>query len=321
MSGDPLRAPGSDAHPVYRANGLTLRSEVELPEFRPGRGRPDITVRYGRVPEELDRPALRAPRAQASPGEYLLSVDGVARYWVRDGGEVVVDPAPGASEDDVRVFLLSSVMGVLAHQNGFLPIHASGVAVDGGCVLFAGSSGTGKSTLAAAFHRRGHPVVADDICAISLDAHGRPLVQPGYRHLKLWSDALRHVGKGLGEGRRIRPGADKYSVILPDDAPSEPIPVRRIFVLSPELVRLEEDVTVNALLGRSKLTALRRETYRFRLVAGLGKSERHLELCHAVARTTPVTLVRRALHPAHFSRTLEVLEEMIRRDDGESPPP
>lgn len=303
---------------LYRANGLTLLSEVDLPEFRPAHGRPDITVRFGTAPEELESPALRAPRAQASPGEYLLTVDGVGRYWVRDGRRVVVHPAPDAGEDDVRVFLLSSVMGVLAHMNDFLPLHASAVAIDGRCVLFAGGSGTGKSTLAAVLARRGHTVVADDLCAISLDSDGAPMVQPGYRHLKLWDDALRHVGNGLGEPRPVRPGTNKYSVLLSEPGPVHPIPVRRIFVLTPELVRLHEGVTVNHLRGRAKVAALLRETYRFRLVGGLGTSERHLELCQAVGRTTPVEVVRRALHPSHLPGTVQLLEELVQKEVGEA---
>lgn len=313
----PVAARRGEETGLYRANGLTLRSEINLPELHPGAGRADVEIRYGTSPTELDDAALKAPRAQASPGEYLLTVDGVGRYWVRDGRTVVLDPAAGATEDDVRVFLLSSVMGVLAHEHGFLPLHASAVSIDGACVLLAGSSGVGKSTMAAALHRRGHPVVADDICAISLGPGGDPLLQPGYRHLKLWGDALEHVGRELGEHRRIRPGTDKYSVILPGGALPDPFPVSRIFVLTPEMVRLDEEVEVRPLRGRAKVAALLRETYRFRLVAGLGRSGRHLRLCHELARSTPVALLRRAIHPSHLSRSVAMIEGAVRQPPEE----
>jgi hypothetical protein len=56
-------------------------------------------------------------------------------------------------------------------------LHASAVALGAGAVAFCGQSGTGKSTVAYALARRGHPPCADDAVAIDL-ADGAPELIP-----------------------------------------------------------------------------------------------------------------------------------------------
>lgn len=294
-----------DIH-TYRANGLTIASEIELPELTPHDGAADVMIRVGEVPERLDGDYFEGARYQAKPAEYLLDVPGVARYWVRNGREVVLAPATGAAECDLRVFILSSVMGALAHQNGFLPLHASAIAVNGTSVLFAGDSGCGKSTLAAAFHERGLPLVADDLCAVSLaEIGGGPVLHPGYRNVKLWADALEHVGSALGERHRVRTGLQKYSVRVPGDAPPHPLPIRKIFVLTTELAN---DVQLSRIRGRAKMAALRSETYRYRLLHGFRSRDRHFRIAQAIARNTEMVLVRRPLFLAALDDLLDRLE-------------
>lgn len=286
---------------VYRANGLTIASEFELPELTPHEGQPDVVIRLGRVPERLSGVVMRGPLYQVSAGQYLLHLPRIARYWVCDGQNVTVAPENGVAIEDIRVFILSSIMGVLAHQNGFLPIHASAIHTPHGCVLFAGDSGAGKSTLAAAFQRRGYPLIADDICAISLDDVGQPIVHPGYRHLKLWGDSLARVG-ALGPARRLRVGMEKFSVMVPSVAQT-PVPVHRIYMLS---LQLAEDIELRPLRGRSKVALIRKDTYRLRIMRALGQGERHFEISNALARDTAVIQVDRP----HF---LEDLPRLVAR--------
>ncbi len=303
----PREAPGPSR--LYRAHGLTIRSELDLPGLQPGTGDPHVTVRYGEAPEHLARPELQAPRAQASPGGYLLRIDGVSAYWVRDGRDVVIDPEPGATAADVRTFFLSSVMGVLVHENGLLALHGSAVVKGRRALLVVGSAGCGKSTVAAELRRRGCEVLSDDICALDRDPSGRLVMHPGYRHLKLWPDALRRLGSRPDAHARIRPGVDKYHVAVEEPASrTDPVPVGGICVLTPAPGSLDEPPRLEPLVGRARTAVLVRETYRFRLLRGLGRERQHLALCQAVARSTPVWRVHRALHPSHIGALADLLE-------------
>jgi hypothetical protein len=289
----------------YRANGLTLESTIELPELAPADDVPDVHIRYGEVPERLAEPIMRGARYETASGEYLLTLPGVGRYWVKDGRQVVIAPDPGATDEDVRVFILSSVMGALAHQRGFLPLHASALEVNGGCVLFAGDSGSGKSTIAAAFHHRGYRLAADDICAISLGDEGYPVVHPGYRHLKLWADAVEQFGDSLGERRKMRFGLQKYNVLLREAARTTPLRVTRIFIFARTL---SDRVALRTLHGRAKVSAIRQQTFRLRLLKGLGVSHHHFPLLHALGQA-PVVAVHRPLQLSAIDELVTRLEE------------
>ena len=296
MSGPPFR---------YRANGLNLESTIELPELAPGDTAADVQIRYGDVPERLDQPIMKGARYETAPGEYLLTLPGVGRYWVKDGKQVVIAPEPGVTDADVRVFILSSVMGALAHQRGFLPLHASALEVEDGCVLFAGDSGSGKSTIAAAFHRRGYRLTADDICAIALDDEGGAVVHPGYRHLKLWDDAVERFGDALGERRQMRFGLPKYNVLLPEAARTTPLRVRRIFIIARASA---ERIELRPLHGRAKVPAIRAQTFRLRLLKGLGVPHHHFPLLHALGQV-PVVRVQRPLEIGALDELIDQLED------------
>lgn len=295
----------------YRANGLTLESTIELPELAPADGVPDVHIGYGEVPATLAHPIMKGARYETAAGEYLLTLPGVGRYWVKDGRQVIIAPEPGVADEDVRVFILSSVMGALAHQRGFLPLHASALEVNGGCVLFAGKSGSGKSTIAAAFHSRGYAMAADDICAIALGGQGHPVVHPGYRHLKLWADAVERFGDALGERRQMRFGLRKYNVLLKDEARTTPLRVTRIFILTRAVA---DRIELRALHGRTKVAALRKQTFRMRLLKGLGARHDHFALWHALSQA-PVVAVERPLQLSALDELLARLEDNMHGAD------
>lgn len=159
----------------YHAFGLDIRSEIQLPELSvsfasPGQSVGVIDVRYGHVPENLENPKASGVLFQAADGVFLLKMDSIARYMASNGKEIIVEPLPGSGEKDIRLFLLGSVFGALLHQRGALALHSSGIVTSHGdekkAVLFAGNSGIGKSTLAAALQQRGYPLLGDDKIAV-----------------------------------------------------------------------------------------------------------------------------------------------------------
>ena len=97
----------------YRAYDLRIRSAVVLP-FDPlsdsGAFEPDVTVRLGTVPATLpacNGRSIRNDRWQARPGAFLMRVEGVARYLVTGGRDMLVDPL-GTDDGDVVAFFASS---------------------------------------------------------------------------------------------------------------------------------------------------------------------------------------------------------------------
>jgi hypothetical protein len=166
---------------------------------------------------------------QVAPAEYLLNIPGTARYYVRNGNEVRLEIEPSAPIANISTYLLGSVFGVLCHQNGMLPLHASAIECGGVVSAFLGESGAGKSTLAACLQRRGHRVVSDDICLLQSDS-GAMRVIPVAGWLKLWNESLQHLGETPVEQNRVFSTDDKFRLFLPDPGSTRSQLARVIFL-------------------------------------------------------------------------------------------
>jgi hypothetical protein len=275
----------------YQAFGLTFRSSLDLPapRIRPV-AMPDVHIGYGAVAPELSNAVIRRGRHQAAPGEWLLSVNGVARYHVRDGCTVMIDRQAGANNADVLLFLLGSVLGALFHQRDDLVLHGSAVDAGDGAVGFLGVSGSGKSTLAAALRQRGYDAITDDLCVLRSDAGGVLRAQPGLPQMKLWLDALERLDIAGASLPRVGAGLDKRALQVQAGFAGRALPLKRLYVLEPA----ETDrVALTPLDGAQKFQALADHTYRLSYLEGLGTRANHFRRIVDVAGRTPIAVVRR----------------------------
>jgi hypothetical protein len=183
---------------AYHLAALKLESDLDLPDLvrweGPRDAPADIVVRFGKVPLRLDAPDHVAPVFQTEgSNRYLLTLPGTGRIQVQNGCEVTVDPDPTGEATGVRAFISSTIQAVLWHQRGLVPLHAGAVAVDRRVLALAGPGASGKSTLVAMLAAKGHRVMADDVCVI--DVSGIEVkVHPISSHLRLWRDAVDHLG-------------------------------------------------------------------------------------------------------------------------------
>jgi hypothetical protein len=287
----------------YLAYGLPILSGLALPEL-PIRNYPDpqqVRIHAGVVAPELAGCTGKGALFQTDQSRFLLCLDGIARYLVTNGNQIVVDPAPETDADSVRLFLLGSVFGALLHQRGLLPLHASAIETARGVVLFAGASGTGKSTLAGAFYRRGYRVVADEICA--LDGDG---VLPAIPHLVLWPDAVEELGLWSEAVMQVRPTIRKFRVPVEPWASQAPLPVYAIYFLS---MTNRPNFAVSRLRGVEKLQALINCTFRRQFISGTESAAGYMRLVTAAAGMIPVSRLVRSP-----SRSLAETADLLERD-------
>jgi hypothetical protein len=245
---------------AYTAFGLTIRSDFLLPEFTAGDDRhpPDLAILAGTV------------------DEFLLDIEGIARYRVSSGTEITVEACAEADENSIRLFLMGPVFGALLHQRKLLPLHASAIETPKGAVLFAGGSGKGKSALAAAFYTRGYRVIADEICLADPDCI------PAFPRLLLWPDILDQTGLWNANVRPARANLKKFHVPLEKGFASEPSPVRSIYILGRDNAR---DVSLTTVSGFSKVAELAEVIYRRRFCANTDCFDRLTRLArHEVVR-------------------------------------
>jgi hypothetical protein len=205
-------------------------------------------VRIGDVEPQLAGATASGALWQAAPGRFLLRVPGAARYLVEEGTRVTVDPEELAPSGAVERFLHATPLAAVHLQRGQPVLHAAAVeASDGGAIVLAGDSCSGKSTLAAALALRGFRVLADDLSPLAL-ADGSPVVVPTAREPRLWPDAAGQLG--------VADDSPQESTARPVDAERRglrPSPVRGVWWLD---VGKSGTVEVSDVLGAARFAAV-----------------------------------------------------------------
>jgi hypothetical protein len=295
----------------YLLYGIPVESELSLPNvpvsLTPQPTDDCITIRIGTVPENLVDSTVISILYQVSQRAYLLQIPGLARYLVSDGKRIVVQPVDGADENSIRLFLQGAVMGALLHQRRTFSIHGSCVVTSGGAVVFAGNSGTGKSTIAAVFNRFGYPVLADEISAIHVGTDGVARVIPGPREIKMWRSALEAIDyPNIDTLTRVRPQIDKFSV--PMNADVQAAPLRMIAILNPVN---RDDLRLVPLELIHKLPNLTNIVYQRRLALEMGAMPAYWETASAIAFQTQLAYLNRPIRGFDLESLIGMVEAAV----------
>jgi hypothetical protein len=246
----------------YRLFGITVDSEIELPQAVDTDLPADVTIEYGDFEKTIKNPIFSGIRFQVGETDFLLQVDGVAYYYIENGNKITVSPFPNASESDIKVFLLSTCFGALVHQRGMLPIHGSAVEFNGKAVVFSGVSGVGKSTIAMALQKKGFPIIADDMCVVKTNADGKPILYPGYSQTKLWADSLNALEIKSTNLNKVRETIQKFSVPV-EKYKIDPLEIHTIYSLTPSN---RNKIEITNLKGVEKFNWLNVNTYRYNFI-------------------------------------------------------
>jgi hypothetical protein len=152
------------------------------------------------------------------PDGYLLRFPSLSDFVISfSADQITCYPTPKTPIETIRHLLLDQVLPrCLAHQ-GMLMLHASAVALKHGVVLFLGSTGEGKSTLAGYFHRAGDEAISDD-CVRILNDHDAMKAIPSYGGLRLWKDAHQFLFPGMQDSVPVAHYSSKQRIHLSQSA-------------------------------------------------------------------------------------------------------
>lgn len=298
----------------YRVFGLHVRSSLALPELVPSQtGNPDVRVEEGTVDEtlaaslEVEASTEQEARRLVRPGRALLYWPEVGTFQVESGRRITIDAHEGVDEALVRLPLLGPVIAALLLQRRQLVLHASAVAIDGHVVGFVGAKGAGKSTMAAALHREGWPLVTDDLLAIRFDEEDTAVADSGIPRFKLWPEAAEAALHDDPETlpplhARVR----KRARTADGTCSLDPHPLKGIYMLSGG-----DEIEIEPVEASSALFALLPHAYNSPLVEASGSSAMkrwHFQACAQLARHVPV---RRLERPADLGRLDEVAARVV----------
>lgn len=291
----------------YQIYGFTIRSELALPQLLTGveQSPTDVIVRYGPLPDFLENPVDEGPTWQSTQDEFLLTVLGVARYWICQGKEIWIERDPQADAADVRTFLLGSAMGILLHQRKIWALHASAIKTEQGAVLFTGLSGAGKSTTLNGFLMRGYSMVADDVSGIIIDDQKHPQVLSAFPHSRLWADTATYFGLSTEGVPRVRQSLEKFLFPVKNFAAGS-VPLHTVYALIPHNKPEFEFTPINNV---GKFACLISNTYRGRLVQSVGWGTGQFHLITQALQSIRVVSIRRPKQGFLLDELVDRIEE------------
>jgi hypothetical protein len=244
---------------LYTAFGLTIASQIHMPELSPAGAEAQVQVKIGlgQVPHTIDDALMRNPWYEVSKNAFLLHVEGIADYYVQNGDTITIAPDEKASQEDIRVLLLTSVMAQLLHQRGIFVLHGSAVLVRNKAVLLLGSAMAGKTSLVLQLYQQGYPVLSDELCATVI-RNGKMMILPGIPRLAVWQDALERAGEDPTAFTAIRRGIAKYNYPVKGNGVTNGVEISDIIFMSFGNTR---NIALTAVTGTEKFKKIMLSVY------------------------------------------------------------
>ncbi len=272
--------------------GLRVRSTSPIPFTLPcDTFVPDVVATFGEMPLWLDDACIvpqfvdrdEAPYALARAGDaYVLDYPDATRIVVATDALWMTWREP-LNFDDACTYLIGPAFALLGRMRGAACIHASAVTIGGSTIAFAGASGTGKSTLAAALMPRGATLVAEDVLQL-LWRDGGIVALPAYGGIRLWPEAVELLTGSRDALPIISPTWDKR-ILQPERFASEPRALGAILFLE------DRDEDLSAAAAAMRLVA---HSYRAEM---LDVTMRRNEF--AIFSEAAATLPMRAIRATH----------------------
>jgi hypothetical protein len=237
-------------------------------------------------------------------GKHCVRLPGVAVFgYDPELDEVTAVAEAGMNRTVVAEAYRRVVLPLVQQARKSQVLHASGVRAASGVVAFCGTSGTGKSTVAHGFSRRGYPVWGDDaVCFTGSDLGTQSIPLPFDLFLRVPTAAFFELDAG----------------IVPRSEATEAVRLEAVCVMrsGERLAPGESRVGITALASAEAFTMTLEHAYSF----GLSDKEQRARLVDQyleLVATTPVYDVRFE----HGLEQLDVVLDAIEQRLGLEPPP
>ena len=210
----------------YRICGTTFQSNVSVPEVVPDdQETPEFTFELSPDPWRPLQPHRWLNHWYLEDGSkwlsfariesgYLLRFPALADFTVSlDGQSICCHLRNECPPETMRHLLLNQVIPITLSQLGKLVLHASACATPRGVMAFMGTTGMGKSTLAASFGLQGFPILTDD-CLLVEKHDDKIACVSSYTGLRLWPESVSALFEQEPELQPMAHYTDKKRVLF-----------------------------------------------------------------------------------------------------------
>jgi hypothetical protein len=297
----------------YLAYGIPIISSIELTALIENitvfDGQP-IYVSEGKVPYILEKPALETkPFSVFNENELIFAVPEIARYYVRDGKEVIIERING-DWSEVLLHFYANCMAAVLFQRNLIPFHVSGVFVNEEKVLlFAAPSRTGKSTTSVMLQQKGYPLFTDDTAILTVE-NEKCYAQASYPMIRLWQNTIEKQ-QVLHEADKFELcydiELDKYGFMFHEQFVSNKVEVAGIVFLDAE----GNEMKTEKLKPSVAIQQLGNNIYRKQWLNGMKKQVIQFKQLTSIVNSIPSWIAHRPKGQATFESFAEMIEDQI----------
>jgi len=288
----------------YYAYNLAIHSVFLLPELMEHvQSVPDVTILRGSVsPTGLDGYTQGTLFYQMNQHQCWINVPSVARFMVEDGQTIRVDSVEGIDEESIAAFLLEPCLGLILMQRDLVVLQGNAIANESQSIVFLGAHSMGKSTLSAAFFKRGYTVLSDGIVVINKQME----VIPSFPALHLWHDAASYLNIDTTSFRRVRPKFEKFIMPTTEQFNSQPKAIQTIY---PIHWNKSGTCEIEPLFGGDKLRYLHAHIYNKPYFIAAKKNMCYFNFFVQLAKQVNLILIERTRSHYRTSELVELIEK------------
>ena len=272
----------------YQVFGLHLEADLIIPELLSysDDSHVEIVIKRGIVPYSLHSQVCET--IQGNNDQLLITTKNIGRFIIESGKYITYQTYHNTSTSDLRLFLLGSCIGALLQQRNYIVLHGCAVSVNAEqSIIFIGTKGAGKSTMAAYYAQQKAAVLTDDICLITFDSAGIPYLVPSYPQIKLWQNSADLLGISTRKLRRFYGQNGKLG-----------LPVNHLFVQKPFSIThiyeiVAEKHAATRITGHTKLTKLIDHSYRYHFITKMSRAFNYVKSLMYLANTVNISTTHR----------------------------
>jgi len=318
---------------LYHAFGLLLQSSRPIPGLYPAsdkKAAADVFIDFEKnssnnclnlskslwyeSPKDQMGQILRVWRLGEDQYFLFHYSDGTRFLIDRSGKHVTASWSDMLTFEDMATYLIGPILGFILRLHGVVCLHASAIVINSLAVAILLPSGYGKSTTAAAFAKRGYPVLSDDIVAIT-DQGKSFQVEPAFPRLQLWPSSVKALfgqGDALPRITPENPYWDKrYLDLCRDNYRFQSSPLRLAAVYTGKHADAKDIPRIDTFSAHEGFIALIANTYSSGL---LDKKMRALEfdVLSRLAASVPVKCLKSQKNLIDLNQTCDlVLDDVL----------
>ncbi|MFN8579075.1 MAG: hypothetical protein U0354_19780 [Candidatus Sericytochromatia bacterium] len=166
-----------------------------------------ISIKYGIINNMIDNPYKSTPYYSISKKQFYINIPNISKYLIKSSEEILIEPYLNTSDEDIKFFLIETVIPIYFLQNGFICLKGTAIVKDNKIIIITGY-GFGKSTLTyKLIQKYDYRLITDNYIVLN----NKKIINSF--NMSIWGDIISKIEYNKTELKPIRKNLDKYFIL------------------------------------------------------------------------------------------------------------